>query len=50
MVKAASGRMVRIPVDELASWQKAQDEIRAGTYKPNMKLREELAKKIKGEK
>lgn len=36
--KAANGMTVRIPMDEYQSWEKAQDEIRAGkrTADPQM--------------
>lgn len=32
-LEAANGMMVRVPESKLESWQKAQDEIRNGTYK-----------------
>lgn len=34
-LKAANGMMVRVPESKLESWQRAQDEIRNGTYRVN---------------
>lgn len=40
--QAANGMEVRIPADKYESWKKAQDELRAGTRKPDQKTAERL--------
>lgn len=35
LMRAANGLQVRVPESKLESWQKAQDEIRAGKYRPS---------------
>lgn len=47
--RAANGMLVRIPADKYQSWKKAQDEIRAGTYKPDSQIVERLTTLMRGE-
>ena len=42
--------LARVPEEKLAQWQKVQDQIKAGTYKPDSALIEELQQKIQGQK
>jgi hypothetical protein len=41
-MEAANGMSVWVPADQLESWQKAQDEIKAGTWKPDLELKAKL--------
>ena len=43
LMKAANGMRVRVPESKLESWQKAQDEIRAGQYKASEQEIEQIA-------
>ena len=45
-LKAANGMTVRVPEDKVVQWQKAQDEIKAGTRKPDPKFQAELKKRM----
>lgn len=40
--EAANGMTVRIPEDKYPQWKKTQDEIRAGTYKRDPRMVEQL--------
>lgn len=44
--EAANGLTVRIPVDSLEEWSKAQDEIRAGTRQPDPQRAQEIREYI----
>ena len=50
LMEAANGMLVEVPADRLESWQKAQDEIRRGTYKPDEQLRDKIVSMLYGSK
>lgn len=44
--KAANGMMVRVPASKYENWKRVQDQIRAGTYKPDEERAKRLADSI----
>ena len=50
LMEAANGMLVSVPADRLESWQKAQDEIRKGNYKPEEELKSRIMSTLLGSK
>lgn len=48
--EAANGLTVRIPADRYDSWKKTQDSTRAGTYKRDPQMLEQLRSLMKNKK
>jgi len=48
-LEAANGMMVRVPASKLESWQKAQEEVRNGTFKTNEEMLDEYMLSVYGE-
>ena len=47
LLEAANGMLVRVPADKLGAWRKAQDEVRAGRFKPDQRLSQQIAAALK---
>ena len=50
LMEAANGMLVSVPADRLESWQRAQDEIRKGNYKPDEELKSRIMSILLGSK
>lgn len=46
LMEGANGALVWVPADRLESWQKAQAEIKAGTYKGGGQLKDALKARL----
>ena len=46
--KAANGLTVRVPEDQFEAWEKRQEELRAGTRKPDPEMVKKLTELLEG--